>query len=221
MNNINPNFEATIEILKSARILANYAKEQGLKMDEHASRPTYDHMGAILADSVLQAGVNYSNVVKPRVEAILSTYSDKKSTLDLEQLLLDEGSKKLLNWSHTTKLSRFENLVSYMLSNGVLTSDDLKGKLLDDNFCTNLQSLNGIGPKTIDYMKCLVGIDSIAVDRHIRNFAKDAGIERNDYVFLKDVFCSAADLLSISRRAFDSWVWKSLALQASPQQSLF
>ncbi|TOO24339.1 hypothetical protein CGH40_22920, partial [Vibrio parahaemolyticus] len=87
----------------------------------------------------------------------------------------------------------------------------------DADFCNELQTLNGIGPKTVDYMKCLVGIDSVAVDRHIKSFAKAAGIERFDYDFLRDVFCSAADLLSISRRSFDSWVWRTLAVQESPQ----
>jgi hypothetical protein len=30
--------------------------------------PVYDHMGAIIADSILQAGLNYENVVFPRVK---------------------------------------------------------------------------------------------------------------------------------------------------------
>ena len=38
------------------------------------------------------------------------------------------------------------------------------------SFCTSLQRIDGIGPKTVDYMKCLVGIDSIAVDRHTLTF---------------------------------------------------
>ncbi|EMC0409323.1 TPA: hypothetical protein ACVU4T_000623 [Vibrio parahaemolyticus] len=221
MNAITPNLEATIEILKSARILANYAKEQGLEVDGHQYRPTYDHMGAILADSVLQAGLNYTTVVRPRVLAILNTYSEMKSTCELARLLQQDGPQKILNWTHSTKLSRFENLVSYMLNNDIHTASDLKNKLMKDDFCSDLQSLNGIGPKTVDYMKCLVGIDSIAVDRHIRSFAKSAGIENSDYTFLKDVFCSAADLLTISRRGFDSWVWRTLSVQTSPQQSLF
>lgn len=78
MNAICPKLEATFEILKSARVLANYAQKQGLAVDEQMLRPTYDHMGAILADSVLQAGMNYANVVKPRVDAILLSYAEKK-----------------------------------------------------------------------------------------------------------------------------------------------
>ncbi|EJS4060302.1 hypothetical protein NW009_003210 [Vibrio parahaemolyticus] len=221
MNAICPKLEATFEILKSARVLANYAQKQGLAVDEQMLRPTYDHMGAILADSVLQAGMNYANVVKPRVDAILLSYAEKKSTNELQQLIITEGPEKILNWKHSTKLLRFEALVSHMLNKNVFNTEDLKEKLRDADFCNELQTLNGIGPKTVDYMKCLVGIDSVAVDRHIKSFAKAAGIERFDYDFLRDVFCSAADLLSISRRSFDSWVWRTLAVQESPQQSLF
>ncbi|APP06742.1 hypothetical protein AAFX19_15630 [Vibrio harveyi] len=221
MNYANTELEATFKILKSARILANYAQEQGFEAESHNARPTYDHMGAILADSILQAGMNYRNVVKPRVEAILVSYADKKSVSDLVDLIASEGLEKLLNWSHRTKLSRFEKLVTFMMKNQVITANELKERLLDDSFCTSLQRIDGIGPKTVDYMKCLVGIDSIAVDRHIKTFAKEAGLEHHDYDFLRNVFCSAADLLSISRRAFDSWVWNKLSMASSPQQSLF
>ncbi len=34
-------------------------------------------------------------------------------------------------------------------------------------------------------------------------FAKRVGVEDDDYGFLKNVFCYAADLLSVSRREFD------------------
>ena len=221
MNSLNTDLESTLKVLKSARILANYAQELGFKADSQAMRPVYDHMGAILADSVLQAGMNYNNVVKPRVEAMLYNYEDQKSLNDLVELIELEGLSKLLNWSHQTKLRRFEKLVTFMTRRNVTNAEVLRVHLLDSKFCESLLLVEGVGPKTVDYMKCLVGIDSIAVDRHIKTFAKDAGLEHHDYDFLRSAFCSAADLLSISRRAFDSWVWGRLSIQSSPQQSLF
>ena len=170
---------------------------------------------------VLQAGMNYNNVVKPRVEAMLYNYEDQKSLNDLVELIELEGLSKLLNWSHQTKLRRFEKLVTFMTRRNVTNAEVLRVHLLDSKFCESLLLVEGVGPKTVDYMKCLVGIDSIAVDRHIKTFAKDAGLEHHDYDFLRSAFCSAADLLSISRRAFDSWVWSRLSIQSSPQQSLF
>lgn len=36
----------------------------------------YRHMGALLVDAALQAGIRYETVVWPRVEAILATYPE-------------------------------------------------------------------------------------------------------------------------------------------------
>lgn len=68
--------------------------------------------------------------------------------------------------------------------------------------------MSASGRKTVDYMACLVGIDSIAVDRHMRTFARQVGVENDDYHFLRRSFCCAADLLALSRREFDAWLWK-------------
>jgi hypothetical protein len=40
----------------------------------------------------------------------------------------------------------------------------------------------------------LEGLESIAADRHIRTFAARAGVDDDDYDFLKSTFCVAADL---------------------------
>ncbi|RWG23829.1 MAG: hypothetical protein EOQ53_02625 [Mesorhizobium sp.] len=37
------------------------------------------------------------------------------------------------------------------------------------------------------------------------------------YDFLRSVFCYAADLLSVSRREFDAWVWRREASVSNPQ----
>ncbi|AXN05135.1 hypothetical protein [Vibrio anguillarum] len=213
-------YQSAIHTIKSARKVADYAQAQGISQINNNSRPTYEHMGAVLADSILQAGLNYSTVVKPRIDVILNTHEDKKTVFDLVVLVENDTVSEFLNWSHNTKISRFKNLVLFMYNNDVNTSVDLKDRLSTAVFCSELQSLTGIGPKTVDYMKCLVGIDSIAVDRHIRTFAQNAGVEHTDYDFLRDVFCSAADLLSISRRNFDSWIWTTLSKSQSPQQEL-
>lgn len=69
-------------------------------------------------------------------------------------------------------------------------------------------------------MACLVGIDSIAVDRHVRAFARSVGVENDDYHFLRKSFCCAADLLSLPRREFDAWLWRRATVPAQVQLSL-
>ncbi|WP_084697142.1 hypothetical protein [Paracoccus sp. S4493] len=198
-----------VQMLVAARRVADYAKELGADSHRLESRPTYDHMGALLADSVLQAGLNYRSVVQPRVAAILANYPEYKYTSHLCGIIESGKSSAFLNWTHDEKVSRFEALILFLRSKEIESSYDLKDYLEHKgNSASELQSVRGVGPKTVDYLSCLVGLDSIAVDRHVRKFAKRVGVMEDDYNFLKAVFCYAADLLLVSRREFDAWIWQ-------------
>jgi endonuclease III len=91
------------------------------------------------------------------------------------------------------------------------TTNELKLWLNRSDARDHLLSLHGIGPKTYDYLCCLVGIDCIAVDRHVRTFANEAGVAITDYDQLKSVVSYAADLLGMSRRDFDAWIWRTVS----------
>ncbi|WP_082816417.1 hypothetical protein [Pseudomonas citronellolis] len=197
-----------IEVLIVARRIANYAKDEGALIDEKPLRATCAHLGAVLADSVLQAGLNYTTVVRPRVLSILRAHPNRHTISSLISLIQDGDTAAFLNWRHHEKVRRFEALVVFLQGRGIEDVRDLRSSLASDEFCNAIQTVNGIGPKTVDYMACLVGIDSIAVDRHVRTFAKAAGVENDDYHFLRKSFCCAADLLSLPRREFDAWLWR-------------
>lgn len=197
-----------VAILIAARQVADYAEAEGASGTAQVLRPSLDHMGAIVADAVLQAGLNYATVVRPRVLTILQDHPTADRVSTLARLVEDRQVVSFLNWEHPTKVERFERLVLFLESNSVETSVDLREQMGRTEFREALKEVNGIGPKTVDYIACLVGLDSIAVDRHVRTFASRAGVQSEDYDFLREVFCSAADLLSVSRRAFDSWVWR-------------
>tara|TARA_R110002049_G_scaffold189745_1_gene358345 strand:+ start:2805 stop:3455 length:651 start_codon:yes stop_codon:yes gene_type:complete len=205
------------EVLQVARRIADYAVEEGALLGGRSQRYTYEHLGAALADSVLQAGLNYMNVVRPRVLAIFQTHPDHKTISSLTELIQRGGTGAFLNWSHHEKLSRFEHLVIFLERRDIEYIQDLRAGLESNEFCRAMQTVKGIGPKTVDYMACLVGIDSIAVDRHVRKFASSVGIARSDYTFLQSSFCCAADLLSLSRREFDAWLWNR-AVSQTPEQ---
>lgn len=209
-----------IELLKAARRVADFASNQGVSSTFVARRSTYVHVGALLADAVLQAGLSYRSVVLPRVRRILKEFPNADRVGTLICIVKEGDSSNFLNWQHPTKTVRFERLVSYLYESKVDTTEDIREALKCDKFCTELESLHGVGPKTIDYMGCLVGIESIAVDRHIRTFAIRAGVIIDDYNFLKNTFCCAADLLSISRREFDAWVWSREAYKQPKQLDL-
>lgn len=207
------------DALFAARCIADRACQAGILTSRTFRRPTYNHMGAVLADSVLQAGLNYTKVVKPRIEAILETFPHAETTSALNKVIAHHGSREFLQWQHSEKVARFEALAQFMTEVGIDSTDQLCAALRNDSFRSGIRRLRGIGPKTVDYMACLVGVDCIAVDRHIRSFAEFAGLERASYDYLRDVFGFAADLLSISRREFDASIWYHQSLKTARQQS--
>lgn len=210
---------SAIEILLAARRIADWAKDEGVVGAILTPRATCDHMGGVLADSVLQAGLNYKTVVRPRVLAILESYPDHDTVSAVLSLTMERKTGEFLNWNHAEKVTRFESLVAFLSDWGIEDTDDLRTALQEDQFCEAVQTVNGIGPKTVDYMACLVGIDSIAVDRHVRTFAKKVGVENTDYQFLHRSFCYAADFLELPRREFDAWLWRSASIRSTPQLS--
>lgn len=211
---------ATIEILLAARRIADHAKVEGALWEQKNPRATCDHLGAVLADSVLQAGLNYATIVRPRVLTILQTYPKLNTVSSLLGLIQDQKTREFLNWRHHEKVTRFETLVAFLQEWGIEEIQELRTNLMTKQFGDAIQTINGVGPKTVDYMACLIGIDSIAVDRHVRSFAKVAGVENNDYSFLHKSFCCAADLLTLPRREFDAWLWRRAAFPAETQLSL-
>lgn len=211
---------SAIEVLLAARRIADHAKDEGALWELKVPRATCEHLGAVLADSVLQAGLNYATVVRPRVLAILRTYSSHDTVSSLLELIKEQRTGEFLSWRHHEKVTRFETLVVFLKEWGVEDVHDLRSNLALEEFCEAIQTLNGIGPKTVDYMACLVGIDSIAVDRHVRTFAKSVGVENDDYHFLRKSFCCAADLLELPRREFDAWLWRRAASSSQIQLSL-
>ena len=203
--------------LYAARCVADHAVQVGLLSSGVPCRPVYRHMGAVLADSILQAGLNYEKVVKPRVASILKMFPHASNVNTLIEVIEAEGSRKFLRWEHGEKITRFDSLVAFLAEAKIIDTYELGEALTDGKFRADIQRLRGIGPKTVDYMACLVGADCIAVDRHIRGFAKYVGLEDSSYEYLRDVFCFAADLLCISRRDFDSSVWHHQVLNVSQQ----
>jgi len=200
--------EWTIDVLLAARRVANLAEAEGVLSASELHRPKLEHMGAVVADAVLQAGLNYASVVRPRVMTILRTRPKTDRVSALVELVERREVAAFLNWQHSTKVERFERLVDFLVRRSVETASDLRLQLGSQEFRLALKAVSDVGPKTVDYLACLVGVDSIAVDRHVRSYAHRADVDTDDYDFLHEVFCSAADWLGISRRAFDAWIWR-------------
>src|SRR5689334_4390255 len=67
----------------------------------------YGHIGATLADAVLQSNNNYERNVRSRIARIRTLYSDAPKLWDLRRLLLRITVREFLNWNGTRKPGTF------------------------------------------------------------------------------------------------------------------
>src|SRR5690606_26204122 len=131
---------------------------------------TYEHIGALFTDSVLQAGVNYRTTVFPRVQRVLEEFPDASTTTAFLNAIHQYGANTILDWSHPEKPARLERLTEFFFDQKQETEADLSSWLQDDHNILKMREIRGIGPKTADYMKRLLNIPAIPVDRHIFRF---------------------------------------------------
>lgn len=172
---------------------------------------SYCHMGALYTDIVLQAGVSYNSVVKPRVQNVLLNYGDHNTVQKFQLLIDNNGLSKIIKWNHHIKLTRFEDLLKFSYEKDIDCCADLKLFLSHSNNQEAFLDIKGFGPKTLDYLLKLLSVDTIAVDRHIYSFVKLADINIQGYQETKKVVEYAADFLNIPRASIDKGIWKFMS----------
>jgi hypothetical protein len=209
-----------LESLSRARAIADYAKRLGVSVASAPQRPSTYHVGAALADAVLQSGLNYQAVVRRRVGRIQMVYPEAATLPGVREIVAQGRVSEFLDWRHSAKITRFVHLVALLDADGVQCAGDLRVWLGRRGARDRLLELHGIGPKTYDYICCLVGMDRIAVDRHVKTFANEAGVSISSYEELQLAVSYAADLLGLARRDFDAWIWGRLARQVSHSAQL-
>jgi hypothetical protein len=199
----------TVDYLKNARILAEYIKSlQDFPL--LIQRPSsYSHMGALLVDSILQAGINYRKVVLPRVINILESFPEATTTSRFLAIMSSHELKNILSCKHCEKPRRLLHLTTTLYLADVETIKELQDWLdLAENIIT-LRKIIGIGSKTIDYINFLAGTSSIAGDRHLRHFVQSGNSHCTNYNYfeLKRTIEFTADILEIPRVNLDYAIW--------------
>jgi hypothetical protein len=171
----------------------------------------YGHLGATLADAVLQSNNNYKRSVRHRIARILRVYPHEVSLHDLERLLQRVTPQEFLDWNGTRKPTTFLDLVGLLRQESVNTEDALRGWLQRDGSAAKLRSIRFIGPKTVDYLKILVGLPNAAMDRHMFEFLQRAGLGKLNYARGKDAIHRAADLMKLNRAHLDHSIWRYMS----------
>lgn len=212
MDNIDISVQKVIELLE--KIPHDYA--------EITQRTPYYNMAATLTDSVLQAGMNYKSVVYPRVYNILSEYSNYRTTCDFIILFQTIPIGEIIQWKNKRKQDTICELAWYLYNQNVNTEDDLAEWISDDINTEKLLEINGIGRKTVDYLKLLSGRQAIPIDRHMFQFLEMAGILTADYKEASIIMRKTASLLEIGESVLDKTIWNYMSeKKIETQLSLF
>src|SRR5438874_12556214 len=112
------------------------------------SMERYHHMGAMLADAVLQRGIGYEAVVEPRIRAFLVRYPEATTTSAFARVVGEYGAKQVLDWSGGQKPQTLKALLNLLLENRVETEDELRAWLERPENVDRLRRIKGIKDKT-------------------------------------------------------------------------
>jgi 3-methyladenine DNA glycosylase/8-oxoguanine DNA glycosylase len=179
-----------------------------------ASAP-FDHVGAKLADAALQRGVNYETMVRPRVEALVSTYPDANTTSGLIRLLKKHGAPKMLQIKGGMKSHTFLWLARELAERRIETVAELQEFLADQWHANSLRRIKGVGPKTVAFLKLIVGLDAVAVDLHILAAFEAAGVPPCDPSEAEELIGKVAERLGMRMSDIDALIWQH---QARPSE---
>lgn len=198
-----------------AKKLAKYISTLDGFWDLAGPRTTYQHMGATIADTVLQAGLNYRTVVEPRVKQLMALHPDARTTSGFREIVAFYGLSNILQWNHPEKPRRIMELTWLFSNEGLETENMVRDWLEKPGNSGLLLQLKGVGSKTVDYLKMLVGLPTVPVDRHVRALVGAAGLKYNRYEDVQQVVSLAADNFNIRKDYFDKAIWGYLSANAS------
>ena len=178
----------------------------------------YDHIGATVADAILQANNKYSTHVKPRVNRILAQYPEVRTTSSVLRLLESIAATEFLDWRGIDRAERFRQVLILFAAEGIEVESDLQEWLSQESSLRKLRAIKGIGPKTVDYFKILVGVSTSAIDRHLLKFLELAGLTPCGYLDAQAIINATADILSVDRAYFDHSIWQFMSKGAATSQ---
>jgi hypothetical protein len=189
--------------------LADYMSSvQNFKKIASQPRTIYCHMGATICDTILQAGLNYRTVVAPRISQLLNRWPTARTSTAFLFNLRRYDLYSVLSWTDDEKPRRIVELAEFLVEQDLETECDVADWLSTESHVDSLRQLRGFGPKTTDYLKMMVGVSAIPVDRHVRSFLGKAGIKPKSYSDTQAIFAGAADLLALNRSSLDYAVWR-------------
>lgn len=171
-----------------------------------------DHIGAIITDAIFQAGLNYDNVVLPRVRNIFVNYPKYDTVSLFLELIKSKSPEYIFQNKNKSKSKTAIEVLELFKSNNLETIDQIKAWIGKDENIQSLEGIKGVGPKTIDYLLLLLKAkQTVAIDRHLLHFLELVGIKTNGYDDAKHIIIDAAKCLNINESDFDYSIWRYMS----------
>ena len=123
-----------MEIQEKAKRLVKYINQISDFKIINEIDGNYNHMGAIITDAILQSGLNYESVVRPRVNNIIKKYPEARTTSEFQEIINKYGLKKILNWNDDEKPNRIKNVTIFFSEEKIERQLDLLTWLQNQSF---------------------------------------------------------------------------------------
>ncbi|MFF9456437.1 HhH-GDP family DNA glycosylase [Streptomyces flaveolus] len=172
----------------------------------------WHHMGAVICDAVLQQARHYRRWVRPRVEELQAAWPDARTVTGFRAHAAEGRLGAVLRTTNRRKLAAIVAITDLLAASGVDTRDELRAWLTEDTSRSALLAVHGVGPKTVDYLSSLVGGAHVAVDVHLRSFARQAGVGATTYHELRRIYEETADRLGQDRGGLEHAVWNHMSV---------
>lgn len=166
-----------------------------------------DHIGAMVAEASLQAGLDYEAVVVPRVRRFIHAFPSTATVSGLLATIESADVATVLGINNARKCQTFSALAHLLRAEGVETPQEFRTWLSQPGSRTKLLAIKGVGVKTAAYLRLLAGLPAIAIDVHLRRAAASAGVHRSDED-LEMLFSAAADAAGLSLAEVDRSLWQ-------------
>ncbi|MFF7216050.1 hypothetical protein ACFZAU_36860 [Streptomyces sp. NPDC008238] len=171
----------------------------------------WTHMGAVICDASFHARRRYKSTIRPRLIRLQAAWPDAATVQGFQARLATEDLSTAMDFNSPRRVATAHALTDLLVTRRVDTRDELHAWLGRQANRDALRKIMGVGPKSVDYLRNLVGRSQIAVDVHLRAFAAQAGVTGPGYGELRAVYEETADLLGHDRAGLEHAVWRYMS----------
>ena len=193
-----------------------------LTFDKKQEEYGYDNPVILLMDATLSINRQYNKFVLPRLEYFKQRFPNINTLQKLSNLIAEKGINNfggVWNYNHPKRVEILQNLTMFFLNYKAKNSieDDLKSmkhwaKNVDIN-SGKILPIDGIGFATGQYIRKMLGVDSIKPDVHIKkSIFEGIGEKMSDKKTVSFIEKIAKEM-GISATALDYAIWKHYSLK--------